>query len=111
MREIKFRLPHYNIDGEFVKFTYWGYLDNDTTFYGPSSVQIAPIKKQDEQYTGLKDKNGKEIYEGDICRYGEMIYQVVFNGGSFEFDCLYPFGVQSSCEIIGNIHENQELLK
>ena len=74
------------------------------------------------QYTGLKDKNNKEIYEGDILfeSFGERYYKVVFENGSFraefegDFD-EYSFDlidvVAQGCEIIGNIYENPELIK
>ena len=74
------------------------------------------------QYTGLKDKNNKEIYEGDILSDGndEKPYKVIFENGSFraEFEGdfeEYSFDlidvVAQGCEIIGNIYENPELIK
>jgi len=74
-----------------------------------------------EQYTGLKDKNGKEIYEGDIVvnTYyddGEM-YKVLWVEDSVAFGMeslddmeLYKLPLES-LEVIGNIHENPELLE
>ena len=69
------------------------------------------------QYTGLTDKNGKRIFEGDIVRANNgHISQVVFWHGGF---CLYcechknhsDFIPTDIIEVIGNIHDNPELLK
>ncbi len=70
------------------------------------------------QYTGLKDKNGKQIFEGDIMTSStEDRLKVVFENGGFCFsndllsgsDRLHSIRV-SRLEIIGNIYENPELL-
>jgi YopX protein len=71
------------------------------------------------QYIGLKDKNGKEIYEGDIDNCDEELMYVAYKEGSFGLKFLNPIQGEEcyfdDCinwhvlEIIGNIYENPEL--
>lgn len=68
------------------------------------------------QFTGLHDKNGKEIYEGDILENLKERSVVYFEDGSFYVkfkDGRYRVGgfYRAVIEIIGNIHENPDLLK
>jgi hypothetical protein len=74
-------------------------------------------------FIGIKDKNGKEIYEGDIMVYPEEskprnLFEVMFDGGCFVANCknrsyfkyIREF-IIDPVEIIGNIYENPELLQ
>jgi uncharacterized phage protein (TIGR01671 family) len=82
--------------------------------FSPDSEHITGVR----QSTGLKDKNGKEIYEGDKINDNGCMGVVIYEAPAFmikydfedypqEFDDSYV----SHIEVIGNIYENSELLK
>jgi uncharacterized phage protein (TIGR01671 family) len=117
MREIKFRA--WNKDRMVKPF---GLLFSNS----PQILDGLTSEATLMQYTGLKDKNGKEIYEGDIVRtskYGRIEIKSVSTDIDEEYGYvdIFPFGTdgQRECgwgspqksEIIGNIYEHPELLK
>lgn len=135
MREIKFRGRKPN--GEWL---YGDLVTTETTDGIPTKKEILPFDKAifdateevEEytigQFTGLHDKNGKEIYEGDIirgnCGRGEVRHLISFYDmtASFVAEILPDTDINDYCtasqiwilkyskEVLGNIHDNPELL-
>jgi hypothetical protein len=102
MRAIKFRAW----DKDLLKMYEWGHIKTGLMhayFDGYYNVDLM-------QFTGLIDKNGKEIYEGDIVKqFGGYEFTVEFKNGVFwlarEGRCDYPVYAIECIEIIGNIWE------
>lgn len=119
MREIKFRV--WNEDTkEMLEIQKHSFKTNKSMPYGWNmQYEFDGLM----QYTGLKDKHGKEIYEGDIIRYehsavGSIVRVVQYKYGMYGIEgnvkgTQIPFAniLNSTREIIGNIYENPELLE
>ena len=121
MREIKFRVWDESKKVMLSQVGSWYFNDeyneiafhmNDVTFSDRKYLKLM-------QYTGLKDRNGKEIYEGDIIRDNDGFLWVVYfedgmycaKGGEYEtIEYLIEF-CPEWCEVIGNIYEHSHLLE
>lgn len=128
-REIKFRSwdKISKVMCQVAELSFWDPdLDNDTIIYDLSSgFNHRYISKEDIellQYTGLKDCNNKEIYEGDIVKCEDGIGTIYFHQKGYWFvyqpnALLAKFGIckmvkdYDCIEVIGNIYENPELLE
>lgn len=122
MREILFRGKAANrIDGREYRTKYkngdWVYgLITDVENYagfsemtntdGVSGIEVD--KSTVGQFTGLTDKNGNKIFEGDIMRNANNVVEFCNDGFCINGDS--PLAFWTNTEIIGNIHDNPELL-
>lgn len=119
MRTIKFRAWDENyaemiyevgITPEGIPYSIPDYAEESDQFnYYPTCHKM--------QFTGLHDKNGREIYEGDIVRINGLVFEVIVNDFTQEWVIDGETGQErlsyahKKCKVIGNIYENPELLK
>jgi len=118
MREIKFRF----YDEQLKKFHYWGFIGNSfvgltNNNYNPKSLMEQ--EEQSQQFTGLVDKLGKEIYEGDFIGEKDFYQKIIFKNAAFRIESdntplqewLWKRERKTEQdEVIGNIYEDGSLL-
>lgn len=108
-----------------IKFRVWD--PTPKRFYPQNVLNVLPLdvflaSDSLQQYTGAWDKHGKEVYDGDIVKFGNLNYIIEWNEFSYGWQgrCPYyhkyhhprldPFRLVGCSELIGNIMENPELL-
>ena len=125
MREILFRGKRYN--GKWIYDSEIYIRDGDGIWLSDDDLNVVRVQEDTVgQYTGMKDKNGEKIFEGDIVKYSTTceIFTVAWHGSFAEFvisELQKPnkatrgsknmYLVNRYCEVIGNKFDNPELLK
>ncbi len=123
-REIKFRVWDKDMKCWWCEDSQYLQMDGKKIHPAPWSTLSADLPDERiivQQYTGLKDKNGKMIFEGDILRQNDLRFEIRFESFQWVAVCPYynkyhhprieHFRLCVSGEVVGNIMENPELLK
>lgn len=106
MREIRFRA--WNKEKKEIVYRFFSIDNTNGLCWYQNPMENLPYILM--QYTGLKDKNGKEIYEGDIV-YSTYYRHNIEIEDIFTMYKWFDYPESEEFEIIGNIYENPELIK